>query len=94
MTEAIKSDLIYLKRKRGSGDLNDRRNRGLILIKTSNGHINLIMDKQWPYLKSIKVFGDNGLMVGQLWRNRVHLMRDGDHEALIAGICGSIKEGA
>jgi hypothetical protein len=43
---------------------------------------------------SFKVFGHNGLSIGDWWPMQICVLRDGAHGSRMGGISGSIEEGA
>ena len=64
-----------------------------ILVDTSGHGIRRGLDPSFP-ARDPKVFGHNGLTVGQWWPFQICALRDGAHGASIAGIAGGENEGA
>jgi hypothetical protein len=52
------------------------------------------LDKDYKFKKAANVVGDNGLVNGQWFANRVCALRDGAHGELEAGISGQAGKGA
>ncbi len=59
-----------------------------ILIDTSGKAKSYKIDDQYPTV-SYKVFGHNGLVIGQWWPMQICALRDGAHGMRMAGIAGS-----
>lgn len=79
------------------GDLDSHLLRG---ITTEKGQLESGMkrtshklDKKYPLKKSANVVGDNCLVNGQWWPNRICALRDGAHGEQEAGIHGQIGKG-
>lgn len=95
----IAEELTVLQRKWQRGDFDGAIRRGL-LVKQSinvNGIASAqkhIVDTEWPHYVSARYFGEGDLVNGQVWYSRVELQRDGVHAPPIAGISGTIKDGA
>lgn len=89
--EEIVEDLTILHRKWDFGDLSVLARRGL---RQSGVHGQYFPDPDWPYARSSDFFGHGHLMNGQTWNYRTEMTRDGAHGPLIAGISGTVKDGA
>ena len=86
---SIEEDLQILLRKWTIGDGSMVPNRGLL---TRNGVRRI--DKTYVHYQDPRVYGNNNLINGQRFRSRIQMMRDGGHTRSIAGICGTLEEGA
>lgn len=95
----IEEELTVLERKWGRGDFDGDVQRGLIRVEVFdvNGLLRNIRyqdNPSWPFHVSALYFGAGDLVNGQIWESRVELQRDGVHAPPIAGISGTVKEGA
>ena len=66
--------------------------RGILVDNTGRG-VRRRLDPSFPAHDS-KVFGHNGLSIGQWWPFQICALRDGAHGASVAGIAGGENEGA
>lgn len=101
LPDFIEEELTVLRNKWGRGDFSGSITRGLDerITYDINGiplRMVYLVDPVWQiqYGGDAKDFGDNGLVNGQIWLKRVHMMRDGAHAAPIAGISGNPSVGA
>ena len=89
----IKSDAEALWRRWMDGDIDGNLMRGLEPTKSPTSRYRLKQDYNQKK-KSSNAIGDNGLMNGQWWPNRVCAWRDGAHGSQQAGIHGQGGIGA
>lgn len=90
----IEEDLEFLMRKWAKGDLVNHPDRGLIREVKGDIRARPLLDRTWSHYKSANYFGAGDLVNGQRWKKRVHMMSEGVHGALVAGIWGhSVKGG-
>ena len=66
--------------------------RGIVDAGTMGRRSYRLADKTTA--RDCNVVGDNGIAVGTWWPYRICALRDGAHGATMAGIAGSIKDGA
>ena len=95
---SLREDLTVIPRKWAKKDYDVDPNRGLSIQSTHDekGVIknDYVLNKSWPHYVPANIFGDNGLINGQIWHSRRQLMRDGAHSELVAGISGTVTLGA
>lgn len=92
-------ELTILFRKWSEGDFDGNIKRGLTVKETYD--INNIcktkrylVDRSWEFFKDARDFGERHLVNGQMWESRVEMIRDGAHAATMAGIAGTVEQGA
>lgn len=80
------------------GDLDPHLLRGITTIKgqleSGMKRTSHKLDRNYPSKKSANVIGDNNLINGQWWPNRICALRDGAHGEQEAGIHGQVGKGA
>ncbi|KAH8746330.1 PUA-like domain-containing protein [Hyaloscypha finlandica] len=95
----LRADAEVLYSRWFMGDLEPSLLRGLVTLKSTKEdgktrNYNAGIIEEYSFQKSAKVFGDNGLLNGQWFANRLCAMRDGAHAELEPGICGEKEKGA
>ncbi|KAL5346263.1 hypothetical protein ACLOAV_008531 [Pseudogymnoascus australis] len=79
------------------GDLDSHLLRGIITekgqLESGIKRTSHRLDKKYPLKKSANVVGDNCLVNGQWWPNRICALRDGAHGEQEAGIHGQVGKG-
>ncbi|KAK5057524.1 hypothetical protein LTR84_011524 [Exophiala bonariae] len=84
-------NLTIIYRKWDHGDLSVLARRGLIQGSESSP---FYPDPDWSYRRSADFFGHGHLVNGQTWNKRVEMSRDGAHAPFMAGIYGTMEQGA
>jgi hypothetical protein len=65
-----------------------------MILGTGEKHHLRINPDYMPFKKSAKVFGHNGLQIGQCWPYQLTVLRDGGHGSSQGGIAGDPEQGA
>lgn len=92
-------ELTILFRKWSEGDFDGNIKRGLIVKETYDVNNTpktrqYMVDRTWEFFKDARDFGERHLVNGQMWESRVEMIRDGAHAATMAGIAGTVEQGA
>ncbi|KAG0651624.1 RING-type E3 ubiquitin transferase [Hyphodiscus hymeniophilus] len=90
----IKSDAEYLWRRWMAGDIDGDLMRGIEISKSDKRTLYKLKTTYVHKKKSSNAVGENGLMNGQWWPNRICAWRDGAHGEQEAGIHGQTGSGA
>jgi hypothetical protein len=97
----LKEDAAELYVRWWSRDLSPQLFRGIKLGRTRNIALgrdgvadSLLPVSKYPGRRHGKFFGNAHLRNGQWWPTQLAAVRDGAHNASIAGICGKVGEGA
>lgn len=67
--------------------------RGIVLTNPDTGRRTWSLDKVVP-ARNCNVVGHNGIAIGTWWPYRICAIRDGAHGASMAGIAGTVADGA
>ncbi|EXJ89827.1 hypothetical protein A1O3_02894 [Capronia epimyces CBS 606.96] len=84
-------DLTIIQKKWAFGDLSVLARRGLRQTQ-QDGH--LTANPDWKWARSADYFGHGHLTNGQTWHYRAEMCRDGAHGPPVAGIAGTVRDGA